>query len=765
MPGWPWWRRKAPHSGDHGEHRFFCRRDPTDDLQVELIEAVWSTMSPAARNNPSSTSNARLIHDLSELLRSATGDNEEPHHARFSKNLQAHVEDDSSGRSDDVTTDNAESPGGDQNGAFSQGQGVLEPGSMDFDLSEAQIREAINELVAGDLSELNDPWEMFNVPEDPPLADPFGEGGEVGIPSSLPDLDLATDPLFVPQSAEGDGIASRYPSLPSVGSDGDWFIPPAMPFDGTSPAAGGSLASESGADQPRWAVPSPAPETVSSTDGTAIEALELVSAALERGELSDVPLHRIASGWTLRCGWGHFDGAAVRTLLGDLIRQDHPGQPEVIDYFARKMAWRSRSLDVWIGRLPYFLHSFQMRQRFLILVEEPESWSVIEVQSQAGKTIHYRCEEPSALNDHDGCRFCTEATAHLDGLARQGNAVGRGWNCQVQGLPTWDRGDGVWAIWVTRLCSEQGDPSEQVPTNYQQTLAREITWDFSAIYNASVIRSPGLPTPLEDSPPLEQYWMEFGQRHGFGGRLWEKVQQIASRPNTRAYDVVVGVERASELLQLALNIASPEVLLAVKGCLAQLRSQRASGPHAYPDSPWGAFDALRSHLRTENLSTIGARLGVWKLHMLKQEYADRIVDVILSEKPPSATVQPGGVQDLLKKDHKGVYWSNLVEHVGNNDLSVLCLIPRTVTIGPSHWARKFMSTSYRDMPIWEKKLVGEICAALRPNVLSSIEPNLSKALLYLQDPGDRYPLETLEDDYIRNLPLSSDAFVGIMRRP
>ncbi|KAG2411496.1 hypothetical protein HFD88_009051 [Aspergillus terreus] len=100
------------------------------EITVELIEALWSTMDPAARNNPSSTSNARLNHDLSELLRPATGDNEEPHRAQFAKSLQVHVADDSSGRSDDGTTDNDKAVGGDQDGTSPRGQGVLEPGSM-----------------------------------------------------------------------------------------------------------------------------------------------------------------------------------------------------------------------------------------------------------------------------------------------------------------------------------------------------------------------------------------------------------------------------------------------------------------------------------------------------------------------------------------------------------------------------------------------------------------------------------------------------------
>lgn len=90
---------------------------------------------------------------------------------------------------------------------------------------------------------------------------------------------------------------------------------------------------------------------------------------------------------------------------------------------------------------------------------------------------------------------------------------------------------------------------------------------------------------------------------------------------------------------------------------------------------------------------------------------------------------------------------------------------------PSHgsnWsspmAKKLNATSYRDLPVWECKLLGELCADLRPQLLLSVDADLSKDLLYLRDPAGEYRIEEISDEVIMEQNLSSDLFVGILKK-
>jgi hypothetical protein len=175
---------------------------------------------------------------------------------------------------------------------------------------------------------------------------------------------------------------------------------------------------------------------------------------------------------------------------------------------------------------------------------------------------------------------------------------------------------------------------------------------------------------------------------------------------------------------------------------------------------------MRGHQRREILSAIGVRLGMWKLQQLKRESAggiDDVVDQILSGKPASAHASRKEIAKHLK-EKKASYWCHLVDYVGNKDPNILCLLPRTVAIGPPRWPKKLNATSYRDLPVWECKLLGELCVDVRPQLLLSVDADLSKDLLYLRDPAGEYRIEGISDEEIMEQNLSSDLFVGILKK-
>ncbi|GKZ63711.1 hypothetical protein AnigIFM49718_006931, partial [Aspergillus niger] len=103
----------------------------------------------------------------------------------------------------------------------------------------------------------------------------------------------------------------------------------------------------------------------------------------------------------------------------------------------------------------------------------------------------------------------------------------------------------------------------------------------------------------------------------------------------------IGMDRASELMQLAMNIGSPDVLISLQECLRHIREQLASTSPSFSETPWGTFDAYCLHQKSQALSTIGLRLGSWKLQRLRRDHSgshEMLADLILSEKPHHKTV-------------------------------------------------------------------------------------------------------------------------------
>lgn len=616
---------------------------------------------------------------------------------------------------------------------------------------------------------------------------------DMGDTELFPPLDSAAeidDLLFVPQPNSHLGALLSFPSSPPPELETDWLagncsdFPLFPPFlESTQQVDQLGASSEQTGEvfelitntscTPLSAAASP-PSSLN--PGALIPAnlqseMQAIETAMERGDTSGILTANISD--QFRCAFGVFDGSFVRTLLEQLTQSDRVVGEEVIIYFASKLTALHTASETWIGRRTSLYELSNSRRRLLIMLWGNNEWSLIEVQPHIGRLTHYKCSQAGSMvsqsMEHSTCSDCITTAEHVNGLLRREGKLVPSWEYTAQNIPT-ELGDGaLWLIWVTRLRAERASPTEPVPAGYRLTLAREFLHDFKAMQSSDSILKAGrpsnTPTQHEMSTVIEDFWTQFGNENGFGRKLWDTVQQFSARVNAKSLEPV-GLERASELVQLAVSIGSPDVLLALKDCLRQVRSQLLSANASYPDTPWGTFDALRGHQRKEHLSIIGVRLGNWKLQQLKRDLEggiDDIVDHILSGKPPSASASRKEIAERLK-DKKASYWCHIVDYVGNKDPNILCLLPRTVTIGPPRWPRKFNATSYRDLPVWECKLLGELCADLRPQVLLSVDADLSKDLFYMRDPAGQYRIETLSEEQIEEQKLNSDFLVGILKK-
>ncbi|KAH8430995.1 uncharacterized protein LDX57_008656 [Aspergillus melleus] len=412
------------------------------------------------------------------------------------------------------------------------------------------------------------------------------------------------------------------------------------------------------------------------------EALYQTLVALENENLSDVSFTWIADTHNFRYPWGVFGGSFTRTLLEQLVRPHESEGDETVKYFIRKRAVSQSTA----GCCMYFRRELgemrQIAERVLTVIGGSKDWSLVEAHPRRGWLTHYTCssDSPSTAQSHRACDHCNYISEHLSLLLRQVGEPVPFWRKKTQDVPPWTTSDSLWLLWLTRTWSDTLDLAQPMPAKYELMLAQEVLGDIKAVYSSQMmlgtdmIASPVQPGDLYGA--LESFWIDFGSQNGFGRRLWERLGQLAAKPTLKTNETV-GLSRASELLQLTVSIASPEVFLSIKNCLAVLRSQPAAHSVIFPETPRGSFDALLSHTNHSQLSSIGVRLGQWKLYQMKKELGGDLEQSILSGGSSTAQVTLNLITDILKQNRQGAYWAHVVDYVGDRDPNILCLLPRT----------------------------------------------------------------------------------------
>ncbi|KAH8431679.1 uncharacterized protein LDX57_009333 [Aspergillus melleus] len=621
--------------------------------------------------------------------------------------------------------------------------------------------------------------------------------------SGIGDLPPAEDfdySLFVTQSPAGVGL--EVPPLPSVGSSSDWITDNIMADNISLDLADATstdhnmriIESEAETtnitfDKPRHVVDLDSPVSVGEDFPVVVQAMQdcgssacareaeneicVISAHSEKGldinrmveetglallKGDDISLDWIPPNDHFQCAWGVFSGQDLKVMLHDLLHPSRMISELTVDYFARKLFARQAPPGSWVGREHELDKLTELRYRKLvILIREAEKWSLIEVQLYASKVIHYNCyaadQSTTPSWDHSGCSSCLRIGERVMQLLHQQQDAVMPWENLASNITT-SAPDIAWLIWTTRvLAAEQIDLSLLTTTEYRFELAQEILFDLKAAQTAQLtVMSRNYPALANDEQTLAAFYMDMGARTMCGDQLWRIVQGLAESEPGRQQ---LGLQRAAELFQLAIGVASPEALTMLKGCLRELRSQ-SQPPDEYPETAGGVFRALQAFSKKSHLSSVGLRLAQWKLHRMKKGSESFAKEIALSIAPGKEAPTSAEISRVLAGYNKGVYWNNLVEAAGKNDPNILCLIP-PIVVGPPPWLRNFRPTAYRDMPIAEKAILGTILWKLKRQIFMGVDTNLSSVLLYMRPPADLYPLEETSDESIlQNDSLSFD---------
>ncbi|PYH75161.1 uncharacterized protein BO88DRAFT_379115 [Aspergillus vadensis CBS 113365] len=607
-------------------------------------------------------------------------------------------------------------------------------------------------------------------------------GANTGLNTFVPE----DDHLFVPQLTPQSGLNMNL-DLHSHASSGSWeewlagsntMTRPEMPTGLETPVASVNNTHSQGLNGPTSATRdlrdgsevrelSADLSTSGPSTSTRLAAyLDDIALDLQNGVARSQTLNQISPSDIFKTTWSTFDGGFIQTLLRELICSDKAVGAATVNYFARKLTAVQTTPETWTGRWVELKELRQCPQRLLVMVDDPD-YSLVEIQCQADSLTHYIGGSATSPEDNDHCGICHEIEEHVTQLLYLERRRTPQWNIQHQAIPT-ELADGSWLLWVTRRRTKWMDAQDPVPADYRLRLAGEVLHDFKAAQSSNGLLRLGmpgnLPTPDGTTGSLETFWKDFGEHHGFRTTVWDTVREIAARKDSN--QMPIGMDRASELMQLAMNIGSPDVLISLQDCLRHIRQQLASRCPDLSETPWGTFDAYCLHQKSQTLSTIGLRLASWKLQKLKKDHSgsnEIVADLILSEKPLHRSVSREEILSILK-DKKAIYWCHLVEHVGNNDPNILCLLPRVVNIGPPRWHRKLNATSYRDLSLRECKILGELYTDLRSDVLRTACDELSTDLLYIKDPGAFYRVEKLSPEQISREPLTSDFYIGILQK-
>ncbi|KAH8430989.1 uncharacterized protein LDX57_008651 [Aspergillus melleus] len=255
------------------------------------------------------------------------------------------------------------------------------------------------------------------------------------------------------------------------------------------------------------------------------------------------------------------------------------------------------------------------------------------------------------------------------------------------------------------------------------------------------------PFPLaDDEQTLQDFYMRMGAENACGDRLWRMVKQFANSPSHISGGQQLGLRRAAELLQLAIGIASPQALIMLKECLRELRSESPL-LEGHAETAGGVFRALQAFSKESHVSKVGLRLAQWRLYRMKKHSESFSEEIIRSIPPGKAVPTSAEIQRVLATHKKGVYWDNLVEAAGHQSPNILCLLPPAV-IGPPPWRRKFTATTYRDMPIAEKAILGKLLWSLKRQIFLCVDRDLPNVLLRMRPPVGLYPLEGTSDEFL-----------------
>ena len=269
-----------------------------------------------------------------------------------------------------------------------------------------------------------------------------------------------------------------------------------------------------------------------------------------------------------RLTWGTFSGSSVRAILQKLAQPDFSANDEIINYYALKY---QKQFELWICKPSDIIQLDEIRRRVLVVIlGDSVDSSIIEFNVRTGGVVHYNYLESADSfrfrHENDRCSDCNHTTVAINQWVRSNENVPT-WEFRAQTINGVPERDGLSLIWAITCLAEQTKP-RPMPPNYHLKLRDELLSDIQAAC-ASARCEEGISENLIDmaadregkkSANPEEFWVNLGQRHGFGRRLWDKLQELSAKPDPNTFKSM-GHEKASKLLHMALDIASPTVFI------------------------------------------------------------------------------------------------------------------------------------------------------------------------------------------------------------
>ncbi|RAQ75706.1 hypothetical protein COH21_012107 [Aspergillus flavus] len=464
-----------------------------------------------------------------------------------------------------------------------------------------------------------------------------------------------------------------------------------------------------------------------------------------------------------------------------------------VDVLGDRLSYH-RPLELHIADATWFdcLHRGILRltpipQTLLLPTRINNYWSLIEIHVYSGAVIHYfflenrsEVQDSSYFPHHPACHSCQAAIKALSHYLEDIGQPCPEWQVESTLLSSIPGDDGIGLIWTMTQRADGQDVQNGPPETFRAHLAHDIVMEALQIATDAPSPPPPQPPPglspnsspsLSLSSPVPASGQQTNSLEKAHGRwsnvvirsgdpinltgLWDRVSQMSLDSNTS-----IGPRQADRLLQLALTIASPPILVEVKRQLEHLRREQSNATRRFQRSAAGVFAAGIWHKNNEQTSRIGLVLTYWYVHNYRQEQGNssdpiaQLATDIYNHLPDTAR-DYSEVEEKVRDWCKRAWpWNQLVRIAGSPN--VLCFLPQGITYFPGEDAPSM--TEYRCIKKHCFKAIEMILRECRPQLLKFIPQNFFEIFLYNQLPETQYAIEQWTEEEILAEPLDSDKF-------
>jgi hypothetical protein len=226
----------------------------------------------------------------------------------------------------------------------------------------------------------------------------------------------------------------------------------------------------------------------------------------------------------------------------------------------------------------------------------------------------------------------------------------------------------------------------------------------------------------------------------------------------------MGWGQADWLMQLAVNLASPAVLVGIKRQLVHFRSQQTATPPLEAPACHVAniFEAGLRHNGNEQAAKIGSSLAscyIYDRHQARRteqcpDASGQVAMDIMSKLSPGTYTYTQILEYVKKWTKRAWAWKQLERIVGSPN--ILCFLPHDVTYFPGE--PEVFFTHYRDLKKGQFDALESILRTCRPGLLQSVPKDFFQIFLFGTLPERQFRIEEWTDEEILQEPLDSAKF-------